>query len=291
MAIAFQSVEVANATSGSSVTVNKPVSLAVGDLMIAHVVVRNNPARIITTLSGWTIIETEQQIDSGNVTSTKAMYKIADSSDVAASTFTFAFSGTSNANFGAVYRFTGTSTSTPIDSSDVAGGGSTLTPNYGGDADPSFANSMLVFLISIAANGSNPAVSTTSVAVSVSNPTWTQVYNTRISTTIVNVSGAYALRTQDTAVGDHTAVFSAGGAPTDSTGFLIVIRPTVDSNTSVSAITAAVSQIAPTVQTGATVIASALSARVNLIDPTVQLKREWTAQSKTSTTWTSQQKS
>src|SRR5690349_11871893 len=109
MAVAFQSVQTASASS-TTITITKPVSLAVGDLMVAHLVATGTSAQETATVSltGWTAISGTGQGDAGANTCTRNLphYKIADSSDVAASNFTFTWTA-SMALRGAIYRITG----------------------------------------------------------------------------------------------------------------------------------------------------------------------------------------
>jgi len=61
MAFALVSVQTSNSGT-TSVTVTKPVSLAVSDLMVAHLACSNSTAQTLSdfTATGWTLIATDE---------------------------------------------------------------------------------------------------------------------------------------------------------------------------------------------------------------------------------------
>lgn len=99
-------------TDASSVTITKPTGLAEDDLMIAYVSIFNAGSdRTITTLAGWTKL-TEANSSDRRVLA--CYYKIATAGDVAASNFTWSFSGGVDKLGGAMYAFTGYAEGSPI---------------------------------------------------------------------------------------------------------------------------------------------------------------------------------
>jgi len=76
-----------NTNVGTSLVINKPVGLAVGDLMIAAIG-KDYPDLVATYPSGWTRLFTWGTTTGNNLTSWSG-YKVADSADVAASNFTW----------------------------------------------------------------------------------------------------------------------------------------------------------------------------------------------------------
>jgi hypothetical protein len=83
MAAVIQSFNTTAIASAATVVVTKPTGLAVGDLMVAHLY---HSVQTITGLAGFTELINNSD---GSDISGKILYKIADSSDVAASDFTF----------------------------------------------------------------------------------------------------------------------------------------------------------------------------------------------------------
>ena len=273
MAIAFQSVQTATGGGASSVTITKPVSLAVGDLMVAHITNRNDPQRSITTLSGWTIIGTEATTvaDGSNVQTIKCMYKIADSGDVAATNFTFSFSGAATHFGGAIFRITGHNSLTPIDAVAQSSTGADDTPAYSG-VDPTYADSFFLFLTCSNGASGGSALTTASYAFTTDNPSWTEAYDLwpdgPVGSDRLNLSGAYANRSAATATGNATCTFS-GDTPTfDSVGFIIAIRPIVDTTITPTTSTLTFTLNAPTITVQTVVTPSTFTLTFTLNEPT-----------------------
>lgn len=103
------STAVATTTSQTSFQPAKPTSLAVGDLMLA--ICNCADSRTFSTPTGWTSL-----ISGGNTDGTNRTYfftKVADSSDVAATNFTFTCSATFNGGVVSLHRISGASTNAP----------------------------------------------------------------------------------------------------------------------------------------------------------------------------------
>lgn len=114
----WQSVgSVTSSIAGSSVVIPKPADLAVGDLMVAFV----GAAQLNTTTlpTGWTLILNTQRDGTNDVT-LNSSWKIAEASDVAATSFTFTLAS-SAAFIGCIHRVSAVDSTTPI---NVSGGGS-----------------------------------------------------------------------------------------------------------------------------------------------------------------------
>lgn len=129
MSITYQSIQTNTASSGTTVVVTKPTSLAVGDLMIASAAGNTNTS--VTLPTGFTVVH------SGKVDTLREYatgYKVATAGDVAASNFTFTYGGTIGGATASLLRFT-TSTSfpaTPVISStsSLYSGGTNSAPVF-----------------------------------------------------------------------------------------------------------------------------------------------------------------
>lgn len=284
MAIAYQSVQTTTGTAASTVTVTKPISLAVGDLMIAHFVTRNNPARTISDETGWTAIGSELTITDGStVQKMRAFYKIADSGDVAASNFTFDFSGSATVYGGAIYRFTGHNPNTPIDDSEAGTVGASNNPSFGFTIDPTYADSMLLFLV-MTNNDAGGAQTYSNFAVATSNPTWTIDYNLHPGTDRLNFGGAHASRAQDTATGDWSFTTTASTTNSGSSAVGIAIKSILDVTVSPSVIAITASVPDETVSGGAEVSPSVVSVTAAVQTPSRNDQALWSPEEKSSTT-------
>ena len=197
MAVEFRSNGVSPGAQTTTCVIVKPVGLSEGDLMIAHVFARGECA-MATPASGFSIIREDHN---ANVTKSWLYYKIADSDDVAAASFTFTFTD-SEYNLGAIAAFTGIDASNPINADNGASTGQTTTPTA-----PTITPSVADCMICLFCAGS--ALSTYSAyAIATANPgSWTEAYD--FSETIVAVTESlamgYALRPETSATGDGTA--------------------------------------------------------------------------------------
>lgn len=112
----------------SSSTVTKPSGLAVDDVMVAYTVSNLNGT---SAPAGWTQI-LSQDSNQGSLFRVRVFYKVATSSDVAASNFVFTDSDSSSPVWAAVSAYRGVNTSNPIDafgSTAAAGSTSQTTPS------------------------------------------------------------------------------------------------------------------------------------------------------------------
>ncbi len=90
--IALRSGSQTNTSTNATITINKPTSLAVGDLMLANIVQSDNDNATLAnaTISGWTLVAGEEFGNVGNDSWWGTiLYKVATAADVAATDFTF----------------------------------------------------------------------------------------------------------------------------------------------------------------------------------------------------------
>jgi hypothetical protein len=179
MAVTYHSVSTTSwateIADGNSLSIDKPSGLSVGDLMIAHIGRVNSGAssNTVTAPAGWGLIDGADLSDTDSTASTRAYFKVADSADVAASTFSF----TNSTGFpvrmvcGAIYRVSG-------QYGDPVGEGATstgATPSFANTVTPRATNNLLLMLIT--AEGAGASGSGTTYAIATSNPTWTERYD------------------------------------------------------------------------------------------------------------------
>lgn len=254
MALTYQSSQTNNTGTGTTtVVVTKPVSLAVGDIMVGMICAQGGTG---TFPGGWTIL--------GNVNNNESStlaWKIADSGDTAASNFTFTSSFASRLS-GAIARISGSDTS--VGSYTGAGGTSTasITPTY---------NSFI--MIFTHGNSSDPS----SVSIATDNPTFTKMFSA-ISGVNCLITGWYGYRPQNTATGTGS---SSGGTVLGVHMFEIKVLPT----------TQTISENLSTSDSVANVMSGTLTESILTEDDfTGEKSRTWTNASKPSTTWTNESK-
>lgn len=211
MAIAYQSYKANYSTTGTTVTVDKPTSLAVGDLMIGYFTCDwdcpyDSTAPTLTQPSGWTqIVQTGKSPQGISVCydgiQTQISFKYATQSDVDATSFTFTSSNSGQSKEAQILRITGARVSSAVYDYDYTTGYS------GSDSGPSltcpsidvgFADSMILMFIS----ASNSTMDPSNYAIATSNPSWTEILD---GSSPYSNNCAYAVRTESTATGGSTA--------------------------------------------------------------------------------------
>jgi hypothetical protein len=125
-------------TNGLAVTVARPASVATGNLMVAHVTLRNNDA--ITAPAGWTT--TGNLRTSGASLEQRIYYRIATAADTAASTYIWAWTTASDGT-AAILAYSGTDATNPFDVTPTDNAGSSLSATATG-LTTTQANDMLI---------------------------------------------------------------------------------------------------------------------------------------------------
>lgn len=212
MAVTVASSSTAISTGDTTLTIDKPTGLAVGDLMLAGI--RNDDGgNGITLPSGWsTLSSTFNPFNFVYV-----HYKYADSGDVAASNFTWTSSN--NTIFaGGILRITGSS---PLIGSAVLAGAQTnsATPSFSTGVTPTRADSLLVIFLFSQQNANQ---SMGGYAIATSNPTWTEQFDIVMSDASTSFSCAWAVRPQTTSTGAWSA--TGGTGTSDYNSFLISVN-------------------------------------------------------------------
>lgn len=187
--------------TGTTTVVTKPTGLAVGDLMIANIL-----GTVTGTPSGWTNLGFTTFGGSPTVGAAFYYYKIADSSDVAATNFTWTQSG-SIKNFGSISRITGFDTNTV---NWVWGGNdktalNTTTPAVSTNVTPTSPSSLLIQFW----YASTATTAISEFAVVTSNPNWLKDYDVADGTS-ADVALGYAIRPEVTNTGNGSAFGGAG---------------------------------------------------------------------------------
>lgn len=267
----------ANVAHGASVSVTKPTSLAVGDLMIACAV---SNLGVLTLPSGFVSLGTQGDgvVDSGQMVSELA-WKIADSSDVAASTFAFSNnSGVSRLSFAAISRITGASAASVSYMYGEGSATNTSTPSIAAGVTPKdYGDSVLLIMYWVARTAST---ATASYAIGTSNPSWSEGYDVA-SGSGENVSMAYATRPELTATGN---VSCAGGGGTTDWGVQLLAIPAPLRATVTETVTLTESKILSMSQ-----LVSETATLTESVDADTQ--RQWTNTSKNNASWVNTDKS
>lgn len=266
MAIAYQSSQTAT-NAGSSLTITKPVGTAVGDLLIASIGTSGSISSIPTD---WNLLINQSASDANLY----VYYIIATSTQVAATNFTF--SGAASVMAGGIARITGNFHSSPLVRNAKDNEVSTTTPSYTISVTPDDAGSLLLFFVACGSSASN-TVTTSNYAVTTSNPSWSEAWDTAINTASENIQSAlaYATRPEITATGNASLTIS--NARVSSAG-MVAIRPQFSSTlTETESVTDIVTK-------GITKNLSETESVTETL--TANKQRIWSNTSKNTTTWT-----
>lgn len=281
MAVTVQSVSTTNYTSGFSINITKPTGLAVGDLLLAFISGTSNATSNINVPSGWT--EIDSSTNGGE--SWKAMYKVADSSDVAASQFTFTNTDGEYIGGGllrienAAIDFSVKSKQTITNSANGVFNASTITPTV--------ANSLILFFVVNLGN----AGTSSGYAIATDNPTWIEGYDfgSAAPATDLSTAVAYANRPQTTATGNFS--YTDPGT-VDAFGFFLALYELVNVTVTIDEpgiLTLSGNEISFTLDNIFTIDEpGTLTLSGNDHTVTGEQKTTWSNDSKPSTTWTNE---
>lgn len=284
MALAVPSTANTGYTASGSVTIAKPASLAVGELLLAVLTADDSTDSTINTLSGWTLVQSQTYSSADN--SVNVQYKVADAGDVAASDFTFTTTAGTSRIGGAILRITGNTPTSCVeviltnfnDTADSA------TVSVSGSATPTFDGSLLVMVLAGTLTGAGTGTVGTYV-INGSNPTWTEVLDTSVdSGTRDPISGA-AYATLDTTreITSFGATLSAVRA--DHGAILVAVKPLLNVTVTPDPITLSGSIQAPVIAGGANISPATVTLSSTLNSPTVATPaHDWVADDKSGAT-------
>lgn len=218
----YISVQTTNFSSGTSITFTKPANTAVGDLLMLFMWSSSSTAGGggISAPSGWNDLTGTaygQQIPgSGYIF---MYYKVATSTEVAASSFGWSYNGDTRTGAGGLVRISGES---PLTSRYKVSSGSqsnTNTPSIAASVTPDGSDGSLLFQFwGVAGN----VPDTSSYAIATSNPTWTEVFDIQNGTSN-SIACAVGQRSEVTGTGNVSATGGTGG--TQDWGVQVVSIP------------------------------------------------------------------
>jgi hypothetical protein len=281
MAATVQSVSTTAFATSSSVTITKPTGVSVGDLLIAQISIVLD-TDTISTLSGWTHVISNQP---AGPTKTSIQWKIADSSDAAASNFTFNASGVGTIG-GAMIRIDGFVTPPSLNYSAIRVVNNN-NPSFANTVTPTAINSLLLFFVFGNENGS-----VGSYAIATSNPTWIEHYDFGYEASGL-MACASATRSAMTATGNSSVLISGASGNIDPYGIMIAIDTPANATATPEVMAGTLSIPMPVSPTGTATATPEVIAGTLSIQPTTATSLEpmWSNEQKNSTTWINETKS
>lgn len=217
MAVAVQSISqlaFASRTATDNIVITKPTGLVAGDLMVA-IIENGGETNTITPPTNWQEIIT---IAPGSYYLT-SYWKIADSSDAAATNFTFDTTTTA-VSAAYMYRIDGHEPSNPIYSFNGTNVSNTANPSFAAAITPA-ANSLLI--LGFTGQNLGTPTTTSAYAIATSNPTWTERGDINSLQSIL--STATASRPESTSTGNFSCTLDSGDTTNSWRGLIIAIQP------------------------------------------------------------------
>lgn len=297
MALVVESTSTVSGSDSDTLTITKPTGVVAGDLLIATGVAYE----AFITISGFTTAVSKLQDNSGSVQDAYVtiLYRIADSSDVAASNYTVDASGTTSLGGASMYRISGWTSGNPVIYSSTTGSYADAASYAVGASSLSLTrpnNSLMIISVVQQSEENGATYAGYSVTSGESNPTWTEVHEVSGVSTggglrTMAYATAYANSTSTTPITAWTltATSSTAGNPDGYAGILAVLiqptSPTPDlahttSDFDADALTVTQVNVAPDIE----MVDAAPT--LNGLETTATAPTQWTEQTKESTTWT-----
>lgn len=237
MALAVASTSTVSTSNADNLTINKPSGVASGDLLL---IIASGYGTDSITSSGFTSALEKAAVIGGDTQERQCvvtlLYKIADSGDVSASTYTIAQSGTEGLGNACMLRVTGWSSGNPLYASssaqnDTAGGGTTVLGNSSLTLSRPGQQLLIMAHTANSTSGATTIYSMAgySVTSSDSNPTWTEVIDAEVqvytSTDLGTnqLSVAYAITSNTSTITAYEATLTDVAAPTTGVAYWLAV--------------------------------------------------------------------
>lgn len=267
------------ANNGAAGVFTKPSGLAVGDLMI--VAIHSNYTGTFSDPGGsWSEVG-PITMSGGNDATISIFYKVADSGDVAASTFTFNHSNGAASENGVIMRVTNARTTSVLADSFASSSASLATSHsYSVGIDPATTDCLLVSLVAAA---DNDAFVLSDVAYT---PT-TSLTNARIESGAFSID--YAIQTDEV---DITTVTFSTDVTADGGIVMAAFRPNHPESGTADLFQTGASFFAPATSGGVSVTSALHEVSPTFPAPTsyANSPSNWTNPDKPSTNWTNPDK-
>jgi len=206
-------------TAGGSLSLTKPTGVVAGDLLVAVLMCLGT--RTWNTTSGW--VEINEVTDGESGTTISVQRRIADSSDVAASTYSFSVTGT-NTNYSAVIFCISDpdATNIPGDSEVDSTTGNSASISFGADIDTTTANALVIAALACRKSSGSITLGAISLTPSASMTNALNA-NGALAAEVGAFRVAYTTYTNRTTVTNYAS--TASDTSINSTGFILAIRP------------------------------------------------------------------
>lgn len=285
MAVPTTSTQTASSTGSTTVVIAKPTGLAVGSLMVAYIVFHAGSTITMSTPSGWTSLLS----NTGSTTRKLHVFtKVADSSDVAASNFTFTTSIASSYTLGVLVGCQGVASGSEITASELDTGGPTASPSFTGASTPATTDSLI--LMSMAGWDSDTGAISVSGYATTPSKTWTELADLAVDSAAVDPFVAVASATSGTTsqITNYSATLSA--SKTTVNGTIIIVRPPTNATGTNALLSVSPTQFSQSGSAGTTGTNALLEVSPTMFDQSGKATSptQWINESKANTTWTNE---
>jgi len=226
MAVAIPTYKTTVYNDGAEATafvVDKPTSLAVGDLLIC-LISYSNTSDLLAAQAGWTEFPVTATHETSRL---HALYKLATTTDVAASNFTITIDSEES---GAIVMLRLTGVSTLQIPYAVSQSKAEVNDDKTVSIDNTFdalANSFLLFVVNAKTGNSYSDLTVSDYAIATNNPSWTELLELSWihgGSSNSTISIATATRTQGGATGNATFTLNTGATDTYVSGNCMIIN-------------------------------------------------------------------
>lgn len=289
------------ANNANTLTINKPSDVQVGDsLIIVANGLANSISSFFPTSTGFTQILTGDRTVSPRCR-VAVLHRIADSSDVSASTYTIDLEGTNTQGAAAMLRVRGLGSGNPITASSSANDAQDLATWTLSSGAVSLArqNNQLLLMAGVMFGNANTATfSNYSITSTDTNPTWTEVFDTDYTTAAgANLEAfycAYAISpdTSDITAWSVDVAGSTSGGADGLVGILAVMVEPLNATADIShlAITPTVQSVTGSNTANADISHLAITPSIeNVTAKSSSDTTRWTEPTKEDTTWTNKE--
>lgn len=265
----------------------KPTGLAEGDLMLAFILTGStsgNTVNTVPTPSGWTLKLHAFHDSTADTHRVYVFWKIADSSDVAASTFSFNCDNTDAENAAVLCRISGHAASNPLDTGVYGSNGSGANPTVNISNGIVRTTDTLMFMVWLTTNVSAGTQAFSNYTVNgITNPSWTEIFDQDNNSAEPVGAVAHAV---SGAVGTVTSieVDEADGDESNFIGIFVTLPPATPVTVNLDVLTIGAVVQEPALAGKASVTIDALSIGAAVQEPdTTQPTPKWSNTDKSDT--------
>ena len=303
MALVVESTSTASTSNADSLTITKPTGVQVGDLLI---LVASGSNQGLPSCSGFTVGVEKFQDNSGGLIDTglSLLWRVADSTDVAASNYTVNNTGTTTSGAASMLRVSGWTSGNPMYQSASTGSSvdaASYTVSATGLSLSRPYPQLLIAAVMHQGDASNANYSNYTITSSDSNPSWTELQD--VDFEIANgINGtctlavAYALSSNTSNITGYSidATSSTAGDPDAYASVLaVIVEPAAATGTNaLLEVTQDVTFPNTAVEVGTTGTNTLLEIEPELFDQSgsATAPTQWTNETKGSTTWINETK-